>query len=130
MTLLYYTLQCLEENGKTLADVQWIGNNNFCIEISDFITHSQNLELDDCKVNGVSLETLPTDLYIVGNDFWLARPVMYNEDLRYLSDIWIFNTKPEMPKAIKKIRTLSAKQLPKNEKWEGFKVTLENLVEK
>ena len=73
MTLLYYTLQCLEENGKTLADVQWIGNNNFCIEISDFITHSQNLELDDCKVNGVSLETLPTDLYIVGNDFWLAR---------------------------------------------------------
>lgn len=32
-------------NGKTINDVIWIGNENFRIDINDFIKFSQNLNL-------------------------------------------------------------------------------------
>lgn len=46
MTLLYYTVQCLEENGKTLKDIIWIGNQDFRIDINEFINYSMQLEMD------------------------------------------------------------------------------------
>lgn len=130
MTLLEITKECLELNGKTINDIKWVGNQNFHIDINDFIRFSKNLNLEICRVDSVDLNTLPTDLVVVGDDFWLARPILYTEDCRYLSDVWIFNAMPEMPDTVKKIRTLSAKYLPKNEEWERFNVTLDDLAEK
>lgn len=130
MTLLDLTIKCLELNGKTMNDIKWIGNKNFRIEINDFIKFSKKLNLEICRFDSVDLDTLPTDLVVVGDDFWLARPILYTEDCQYLSDVWIFNTMPEMPDTIKKIKTLSAKYLSENEEWEMFNVTLDNLVEK
>lgn len=47
-------------NVKTINDVIWIGNENFRIDINDFIKFSQNLNLEICKVDSVDLDTLPT----------------------------------------------------------------------
>ena len=48
------------------------------------------------------------------------------------TDIWIFNTLPDLPDAppsVKKISTLSAELLPDNENWEPFKVSLDQFIE-
>ena len=131
MTLLYYTVQCLEENGKTLKDIIWIGNQDFRIDINEFINYSMQLEMDSVPLKSYKrLKSIPIDIVIVGKDFWLSRPIFYDESFSELTDLWIFNTMPEMPDTIKKIRTLSAKYLPKNVEWEKFNVTLDDLAEK
>ena len=131
MTLFYYTVQCLEENGKTLKDIIWIGNQDFRIDINEFINYSMQLEMDSVPLKSyIRLKSIPIDIVIVGKDFWLSRPVFYDESFSELTDLWIFNKKPLMPQFVKSIRHLSAAYLPEGNEWEVFNVTLDNLVEK
>lgn len=134
MTLYEFTLICLKENGKDFNDIVWIGCKDFQITKENFITTSRKIEPD----KPYFISTLPEDLIIVGDDFWLSRPVLYNEDLKSLSDIWIFNQMPIMPKIQKQIKTLSSSELSSEEKnyyYEKFKpnywkVKLNHLVTK
>ncbi len=62
-------------NGKTINDVIWIGNENFRIDINDFIKFSQNLNLEICKVDSVDLNTLPTYQPLFGIHYIKKRPL-------------------------------------------------------
>lgn len=131
MTLFYYTVQCLEENGKTLEDIIWIGNKDFRIDINEFIKYSMLLEMNNVPLKSyIRLKSIPIDIVIVGKDFWLSRPIFYDESFSELTDLWIFNKKPSMPQFVKSIRHLSADYLPKTEQWKPFEVTLKTLAEK
>ena len=133
MNLLFYTIKCLESNGKKLDDILWIGNEKFKIDISDFIALSHQLELDGLPcIDPISPESLPADLLIAGKDFWLSRSLSDIKEFNDFTDIWIFNTLPDLPDAppsVKKISTLSAELLPDYENWEPFKVTLDQFIE-
>ncbi len=120
MTLYEFTLICLKENKKDFNDIVWIGCRDFQITKENFITASKNIEPD----KPYFISTLPEDLIIAGDNFWLSRPVLYNEDLKSLNDIWIFNQMPIMPKIQKQIKTLSSSELSYEEKkyyYEKFK---------
>ena len=133
MNLLFYTIKCLESNGKKLDDILWIGNEKFKIDISDFIALSHQLELDGLPcIDPISPESLPADLLIAGKDFWLSRSLSDIKEFNDFTDIWIFNTLhdlPDAPPSVKKISTLSAELLPDNENWEPFKVSLDQFIE-
>jgi len=130
MTLYDYTKICLQENGKTFDDIIWIGNKKFQIEIEDFIRLSQQLEMDPVPlVNRIYLKSIPEDILIVGEDFWLERPVYYDAMFENLTDLWIFNTMPKRPVFYRKIKTLSAEYLPEGKEWTPFEVKLNDLLE-
>lgn len=70
INLLSETTKFLEENGKSLDDVLWIGNRDGkeIIPVSDFLMGANRMYDDGYGSNEVSL-----DLVIVGNDWWLER---------------------------------------------------------
>ncbi|MCI8776351.1 MAG: hypothetical protein HFK00_03005 [Oscillospiraceae bacterium] len=130
MNLLFYTIKCLESNGKKLDDILWIGNEKFKIDIIDFMALSHQLELDGLPcIPPVHLESLPADLLIAGKDFWLSRRLSDIKEFNDFTDIWIFNSIPDTPQSVKKISALSAESLSDNENWEPFKVTLDQFIE-
>lgn len=70
MNLLQETLDALKENGKTPADVRWVGRASIGAKCTwkDFAKQA-NFEYD----NGYGSAEIPVDLIVAGDDWWLER---------------------------------------------------------
>lgn len=81
------TIEDLKQNGKTLKDVLWCGNEDFgWFTIEDFLELA-NKYYD----NGYGGAEVIKDLYIVGEDFWLERHEYDG------SEWWEYKTMPKKP---------------------------------
>ena len=70
MNLLNETLNILKENGKTPADVRWVGRESANAKCSwDDFAKQANFEYD----NGYGIAEMPGDLIVAGDDWWLER---------------------------------------------------------
>lgn len=100
INLLEETIECLHGNGKTEAEVLWVGRDYYIWNKShvnpERIVYKSTWE-DFCSKadfeydNGYGSPEIPTDLIIVGKDFWLER-CEYDG-----SEWWEFKTFPEEP---------------------------------
>ena len=68
VNLLEETVEVLEEYGKTLEDIEWIGGEDFSISKQRFIILANSL-----YDNGFGGQEVAKDLVLVGNGFWLER---------------------------------------------------------
>lgn len=101
--LLKETIECLEDNGKMPSDVLWVGRSKYSCcgyEAGKAIYKLQYYKStwrDFCSKAdfeydaGYGLPEIPTDLIVVGKDFWLER---HDYDG---SEWWEFKTIPEEP---------------------------------
>jgi hypothetical protein len=85
------TLKALERAGKTTKDILWCGSEEFGYCSWDDLKPIMDFEYD----SGYGSPVIPTDLLIVGEDFWLERREYDG------SEWWAFVTKPEKPKTFK-----------------------------
>ena len=88
------TLEELKEHNLTWNDVEFIQTNDFCIKDKDKFLEQMDFEYDD----GYGSEYIPTDLVIVGKDWWLERHTYDG------SEWWEFKRLP-----IKKAKVCNAK---------------------
>ena len=68
VNLLEETLDILQEYGKTIEDVKWIGTHEYTIPIEQFIEVA-----DRMYDGGYGIEEINTGLLVVGEDWWLER---------------------------------------------------------
>ncbi len=88
MNLLNETLNILKENGKTPADVRWVGRESINAKCSwDDFAKQANFEYD----NGYGIAEIPGDLIVAGDDWWLER-AEYDG-----SERWEFKAVPAEP---------------------------------
>ena len=87
MNLLKETLDALKENGKTPADVRWVGRASISAKCTweDFAKQA-NFEYD----NGYGGAEIPADLVVVGDNWWLERAEYGG------SEWWEFKTIPKV----------------------------------
>lgn len=108
------TIRCLNENGKTEEDVLWVGRgfgklSSFSVfsNLSSFYSNcfsgvympeAYKSTWDDFKSkadfnydDGYGMAYIPTDLVVVGKDFWLERATYDG------SEWWAFKTAPTEP---------------------------------
>ena len=95
MNLLNETINKLEEYGKYLDDVVFIGCESFGITKEQFISLA-NKEYDD----GFGSQEVAQDLIVRGNDFWLERHEYDG------SEWWEFKTLPRIPDKVRHIDLL------------------------
>lgn len=86
----------LENNGKSLNDIKWVGCEAFTIPIENF------LKLADIEANEDSyIEEVYTDLLVCGEDWWLERQTYDGNEW------WEFKEMPTKPtKQREDIKTL------------------------
>ena len=84
--LLYETRSVLDQHGKTLFDVVWVGCTDFQIPINQFV-ECANQKYD----SGYGAPEVATDLLVVGSDFWLERHEYDG------SEWWEYKELPKMP---------------------------------
>lgn len=99
---------CLEENGKTLDDVRWVGCKDFYIPLWNFIALADKFPFD-----GYSQGKIPEDILVVGDDWWV--------DLfcpHFGSDKWTFKSMPKYPARKQVIKTLDVFDLSYDETQE------------
>lgn len=87
------TLKILQENGKSVDDVEWVGGDHFAISKEQFWKLADR-EYDD----GYGSQEVAVDLKIVGNDWWLERHE--DDGLEW----WEFKTLPTKPKETKVVK--------------------------
>ena len=68
MNLLKETVSILEDNNKSLSDIEWIGTSREYVDINKFIEIADTSYDDDYGSPKVA-----EDLLIVGNNWWLER---------------------------------------------------------
>lgn len=90
MNLLKETKELLEQKGKTIFDVLWIGTKDAVWDVD--IQQLFNVDYDD----GFGGQEIPDELIVVGEDWWLERHEYDG------SEWWEFKTMPAKPAAIKK----------------------------
>lgn len=105
--LLRETISELEDHGKTLDDVLWIGEepriSYYNKEVIDgyTISKSQFLELANKNYNGgYGIQNVNEHLVVVGENFWLERHGYDGMDW------WEYKRQPIQPKKEKVIETL------------------------
>lgn len=84
--LLQATKDILEENGKTIEDILWVGSADGYIEIEEFLKCA-DFEYDD----GYGSPQIAQDLVVVGEDWWLERHEYDG------SEWWEFKSLPQKP---------------------------------
>lgn len=104
MNLLEETINFLKENGKTFADVRWVGCSTFTIDIELFFKLADR-NYDD----GYGGAEVAQDLVVVGDDWWLERHEYDG------SEWWEFKTLPQKPSETRDIKTLIS-----NSGWESL----------
>ena len=87
MNLLHETLEILEDNGKSFADIQWVGTSTGEISLASFLGEADT-DYDD----SYGIEEVNLTLVVVGNDWWLERHEYDG------SEWWEYKEKPEKPK--------------------------------
>lgn len=103
INLLKETLDSLKENEKSPEDVRWVGGSGYATDWSGFAALA-DFEYD----NGFGAAYIASDLYVVGDNWWLERSEYDG------SEGWEFKTLP--------IRTEAAKPL---ERVRGYSLTVE-----
>ena len=89
MNLLQETMNALKENGKTPADVRWVGRASISAKSSwDDFPKQADFEYN----NGYGWPEIPKDLVVVGDNWWLER-AEYDG-----SEWWEFKTIPKEPR--------------------------------
>ncbi|NCB47635.1 hypothetical protein EOM81_11535 [bacterium] len=86
--LLKETIEVLAENGKSEADVLWVGNKKAYVSWADFAEYAKNLEYD----SGYGGNEIDGGLLVVGLDWWLERHEYDG------SEWWEFKSLPIKPK--------------------------------
>lgn len=86
MNLKEETLQILENNGKSVDDIEWIGTREYTIPFDRELS-----VLDVYYDNGFGGQEIAWDLVVVGKDFWLER------DEYDGSEWWEFKAMPIKP---------------------------------
>lgn len=81
------TLRCLEENGKTIQDVLWIGNEKECFTDLSLFHDITDTVYDD----SYGWTEVKDNLLIVGKDWWLERHEYDG------SEWWEYKTLPTKP---------------------------------
>ena len=69
MNLLRETVAILEENGKSLSDIQFVYTDEGCFIPTNGCKQFLNVNYN----NGYGLNEIRLDLKLVGKDFWLER---------------------------------------------------------
>lgn len=88
MNLLKETREILENNGKYIFDVLWIGTKNAVWDVD--IQQLFNVEYDD----GFGGQEIPSELIVVGEDWWLERHEYDG------SEWWEFKKLPTKPNTV------------------------------
>lgn len=90
MNLLEETKEILKRNRKSLDDIEWFGTKTFQIPMTQFI------ELFDVNYDdGFGTNEIPSELLVVGSDFWLERHEYDG------SEWWEYKTLPLTPNHVK-----------------------------
>jgi hypothetical protein len=82
-------LSVLETNDKTFSDVVWIGTPTHLLDTKEF----EDLAKKSWYYTDKDAAQMPTDLVIVGSDWWLQREITFQNER------WVFCTQPKKPKA-------------------------------
>ena len=90
------TIDFLKDKGKNMDDVVWIGGDNFEMPKGNFIELARKQIYD----SGYGGQEMPTDIKIVGKDFWLER-AEYDG-----SEWWEYKEFPIRPSEIKIVTKL------------------------
>ncbi len=85
-SLLKETIKCLEDNGKTITDVVWVGTGDKWFSWGEFASIA-DFEYD----SGYGGNEIKMNLVVVGKDFWLERHEYDG------SEWWEFKTLPQKP---------------------------------
>lgn len=91
------TIDFLKDKGKNMDDVVWIGGDNFEMPKGNFIELARKQIYD----SGYGGQEMPTDIKIVGKDFWLER-AEYDG-----SEWWEYKEFPIRPNEIKIVTKLT-----------------------
>lgn len=105
MTLYETLTNCLSSNGLSFKDVSWIGNTDYEITLENFCEIAK-ITPDD-KFFGS--DSIPTDLLVVGANFWIERVETTNHY------IWEYKSIPQKPKKILTVNALSTYRLSDKE---------------
>jgi hypothetical protein len=104
VNLLDETLEKLKQHGKTEADVEWVGSEEWgWFTWEEFKEIAKTVWYD----NGYGLEEIAIDLVIVGKDWWLERRSCNG------AEWWEFKKKPEKPAERKFPKALCIRQVEK-----------------
>lgn len=110
-TLLDSLIDCLQEHEKSLNDIIWIGSNDLCVPVDNFCQLAAEIP-ERCYS-----DDMPTDVVVVGKDFWIERELLYTSD----EAEWIYREKPHKPHTIYPVRTLNFKSFTEDEEAELLK---------
>ena len=81
-------LEVLDRNRKTLNDILWVGTRIVIAPKEQFLQEAKECDYD----NGYGGAIIPSDIIIVGKDWWLSREEYDG------SEWWEYNTYPKRPK--------------------------------
>lgn len=114
INLLDETREVLENNNKTINDINWAGNNKFYFDVYEFLKIA-NVEYDD----SYGAPEVAQDLLVVGDNWWLERHEY--DGLEW----WEYKEIPLKPNAKIELKALTVGQAKKL----GFDVSIgwENL---
>lgn len=112
--LLVETREVLEDNNKTINDINWVGNNKFYFDVNEFLNIA-NVEYDD----SYGAPEVAQDLLVVGDNWWLERHEYDG------SEWWEYKEIPLKPNTKIELKALTVEQAKKL----GFNVSVgwENL---
>lgn len=114
INLLDETREVLENNNKTINDINWVGNKKFYFDVYEFLKIA-NVEYDD----SYGAPEVAQDLLVVGDNWWLERHEYDG------SEWWEYKEIPLKPNAKIELKALTVGQAKKL----GFNVSIgwENL---
>ena len=109
MNLLKETKEVLQENGKTLNDIKWIGSYAFKIDKEVALEIFKKTNYDE----GFGSQEVATNLLVVGDNWWLERHEYDG------SEWWEYKEMPNTPSKVKATKRVAGRRCP----------TLDELIE-
>ena len=112
--LLVETREVLEDNNKTINDINWVGDGKYYFDVNEFLNIA-NVKYD----NGYGAPVVAQDLLVVGANWWLERHEYDG------SEWWEYKEIPLKPNKKIELKALTVGQAKKL----GFNVSIgwENL---
>ena len=102
--LLEETIKILKEYRKEISDIKWIGSYDYYVNIDDFLRVA-----DTNYDSGYGRQEVATNLFIVGDDWWLERHEYDG------SEWWEFKSIPIKPnKVLPNFKSLTEGQAREN----------------